>query len=144
MKAICCVNNGFYIGNQGKLMWKSKDDLQHFRTKTMGGICIVGATTFEKDLNQRRLPGRELIVIGNPNKNPEYKSLSNAVKLAYYRQLEDNKKNIWVIGGASIYQQLLPLCDELHLSYIDDDQVGDVKFNPSFRGKIITYNFNVD
>lgn len=144
MKIIVCVNSKFYIGNKGELMWKSKSDLAHFKKLTMGGILIIGATTFEKDLKGKTLPGREMVVVGK-----KYNTLWGAVNRAIdLRNANDGieMKTIWVIGGASIYEQLLPLCTEVHMSVMDDEQVGDRKF-PSlqnYKGELIRYNFKPD
>ena len=144
MKIIVCVNSKFYIGNKGELMWKSKADLAHFKKLTMGGILIVGATTFEKDLKGKTLPGREMVVVGK-NYYTLFEAVNRAIDL---RDANDGDvmKTIWVIGGASIYEQLLPLCSEVHMSLIDDNQVGDRKF-PSlenYKGEVIRYNFKPD
>lgn len=144
MKIIVACNNNDYIGNKGELMWKSKADLAHFKKLTMGGILIVGATTFENDLKSKSLPGRQTVVVGK-----KYHTLFEAVNMAI--DLIDTHdgaemKTIWVIGGASIYEQLLPVCSQVHMSVMDDNQVGDRKF-PSlehYKGEVIRYNFKPD
>lgn len=146
MKIICAINNLDYIGKNGELMWRSSEDFKHFKKLTMGGIMIVGATTFEKDLKGRQLPGRTTLVVGR-----NYLSLWEAVKQATVEQRlhpyggPDGRtlRDIWVIGGATIYKQLMPLATEIHLSLINDDQVGDCKFilSDDFRGKVFTYKF---
>lgn len=150
MKLIVAVNNGSYIGKDGKLMWRCKADLQHFKTLTMGGVLIVGATTFTNDLRGKQLPGRKTYVVGK-----DYMRLSEAVREAVHWQtfIARNSSGcdvdgpqyptIWVIGGSSIYKQLLPLCDEIHMSVINDDSEGDVKFEvpADYRGKVTKYHF---
>jgi dihydrofolate reductase len=146
MKLIVAMNYKGYIGRAGELMWKSSEDFKHFKKMTMGGILIVGSTTFEKDLKGRSLPGRTTLVVGG-----KYLTLGEAVRRAITEQQFHpyggpdgrTKREIWVIGGSSIYEQLAPLCDEAHVSLINDNQIGDVTFKlpPDFRGKIITYNF---
>lgn len=142
MKAIAAINRKGYIGKDGKLMWKSTEDFKHFKSKTMGGICIVGLVTWEKDLGGKALPGRDFVVVGQDNKSL-WTAVKEAIALQFYYEKQGEFKDIWVIGGASIYQQLWPLIEEMHLSIINDDQEGDRKLNlpENFLGKVYTYNF---
>lgn len=162
MKAIIAINNKGFIGKDGKLPWKCSADFRHFQKLTRGSyrtqidptsrhdrgpnILLIGSTTFEKDLNCKRLPDRKMYIIGK-----DYRSMSDAVRTAYVLQdfsaeLYNIKPEIWVIGGASIYTQLLPFIEEFHVSLIDDDTEGDTKFEipKEFRGEIFRYNFTPD
>lgn len=151
MKAIVAVNNLNYIGLNGKMLWKSSEDFKHFKKNTSGNrkvknILLIGATTFEQDLQSKELVDRKLIVIGS-----EYYSLNNAVRKAYLEQEKSAEMyfevpDIWVIGGSSIYTQLMPLINEFHISYINDNQVGDKKFilPQDFRGIKHSYHFEVN
>lgn len=145
MKAIAAVNRLNYIGKEGKLMWKCSEDFKHFKALTMGGILLVGKTTFLVDLRGKGLPGRECIVIGSG-----YNTVSEAVKKAWKMQ-EETGKDIWVIGGAKIYSLLMPFIEEFHISLINDTQVGDVSLDIEqlaadsiFRGKCRVYMFEPD
>jgi len=126
MKAIVAVNKLGYIGLNGDLPWRCKNDLKHFKEKTMGQKLLLGRKTFE---SLPLLKGRELIVVGTG-----------------YNTLEDglSQNPDWIIGGGKIYEQTLHLCDELHMSIIDDMTVGDTIFNMGdFRGKLYKYNFSL-
>lgn len=140
MKLIVAVNNHGYIGNDGKLMWRCREDLQHFKKLTMEGALIVGATTFEQCLNSKRLPGRTTIVVGK-----KYNTMWEAIKQVGARAWEYNGET-WVIGGQSVYNQLAPICDEIHISHINDYQTGDTKFEipVDYRGKVFHYYFEPD
>jgi dihydrofolate reductase len=160
MKLIVAVNNHGFIGNNGKMMWKCRADMKHFKTTTIGNIVIVGAKTFWQDFSGKPLPQRYNIVVGQPLEGVEcprntlfVSSLGQAVERAssykYMGQRFDaspKEMDIWVIGGQSIYEQLLPLCDEVHMSIIDNDQIGDRKFviPDNYRGRVITCNFSSD
>ena len=121
MKAIAAVNNYFYLGGNGKMLWHCPEDLAQFKGKTMGCTCLVGRKTYN---TLPKLEGRDLVVVGDG-----YFSLEDALK-----QHID-----WVIGGGSIYTQTLHLCDEVHLSHINNWKEGDVKlkFPEGWRGEII-------
>lgn len=128
MKLIVAVNNKNFIGRDNLLMWHSKADLKHFKRMTEGCKLLVGANTFS---TLPYLPNREMLVVGK-----KYLSMKDA--------LAGNPD--WVIGGASIYKQLAHLCDEIHISYIDDDQDGDTKFfiPEDYKGVVHEYDFSPD
>jgi len=147
MKAIIAINNKGFIGKNGQMLWRSSEDFKHFKKMTIGegiNILIVGKTTFENDLQCKELINRTMLVVGT-----NYHTLPHAVRCAYSHQslmgeCTTAHSDIWVIGGSSIYNQLLPLISEFHISHIDDDQEGDTSFElPSnFRGKVFHYNFS--
>lgn len=161
IKAIAAINNKMFLGRDGKMMWKSSEDFKHFKKMTMGGILIVGRKTFEIDLGGKTLPGRTTIVVGKG-----HHTLGEAVQKASVLKHDFDEKtriernedplgniseelptiDIWVIGGKSIYDQMAPLVDELHLSRINDDQDGDTLFNPMIweRCKVFNYNFETN
>lgn len=126
MKAIIAVNNGSYIGLNGKLPWSCKKDLEHFKKLTMGCKLLVGYNT-AKTLS--RLPGRDIIV-------------DDDTKDINYDEID------WCIGGKTTYEKYCHLFDELHISYINDDTEGDTLV-PIFKNlnpncKIFHYYFDID
>lgn len=160
MKLIVAVNNFGYIGKNGKMMWKCKEDMIHFRKLTTGkkdrkknNILIMGGVTY-KNLPIESFKGRSLCVItSDPTVRPEVKpegvsfssDLLHVVSRAYYwYDLHDTET--WVVGGQKIYKSLIYLCDEIHMSIIDDFQEGDTKFEiPSdWKGKVFKYYFKPD
>ena len=109
MEAIAAINKLGYLGKDGQLMWHCKGDLKWFKDVTMGKKCLVGRKTYEV---LPPLPGRELIVVGKG-----HHTLDEALAL---------RPDI-VIGGGQIYRATMSMINKIHLSIIDDDQVGDVK-----------------
>lgn len=163
IKAIAAINNKGYLGKDGKMMWRSSEDFKHFKNITMGGILIVGRKTFEIDLRGKTLPGRTTIVVGSGHntlgealqqacalkaENDKLASTDKALeeKLFGESEVPVQEQHIWVIGGKSIYDQMAPLVDELHLSYINDDQDGDTSFDPMIwsRSKLFKYYFDTN
>lgn len=156
LKAIAAINNLGYLGKDGKLMWKSKEDFKHFKKMTMGGILIVGSKTFENDFGGKELPGRECFVIGK-NYNTPWEAINKAILRADEINMANIQVheecvigdtpllpsiNIWVVGGAQIYKLFMPFIDEFHISCINDNQTGDVKLElGGLRGVLINYNF---
>ena len=128
LKAIIAKNKKNFIGLKNQLPWKCKEDLKHFKELTKGCKLLVGRKTFE---TLPKLPGREIIVVGEG-----YYSLKEALDL----------EPDWVIGGKKLYESVLYLCTELHISVIDDETVGDTLCPnmKDFKGKIFVYNFKKD
>ena len=127
MRGIIAVNNLGYIGLAGELPWKSSEDLKHFKRLTMGKHLIVGNTTFK---SLPKLKGRILHVVSKEN------SLEEILKLDH---------EFMVIGGKSIYDQLLDKCSIIHVSLINTMADGDTYFELSKKQKekAIYYPFNV-
>lgn len=134
MKLIVAVNNLGVIGRfDGKIPWKCKEDMKHFKNLTLTSDIreipklLCGRKTFET-FPKKGLPFRELIVVSHLGL-----SLDEALKL----NLD------WVIGGGEIYKQTILFCDELHISLIDNNSEGDVFFEipKNFKGKVFYYNF---
>jgi len=122
------------IGNNNQLLWNIPDDLKRFKTLTLGHPIIMGRKTFESIIKilSKPLPGRTNIVI---TRDPDYKyegaiaitSLAEAFAVAE----KENPTEIHIGGGTQIYEQTLPYVNRLHLTFIDDNQVGDSVF-PDF------------
>lgn len=108
MKAIVAVNNLGFIGLNNKLLWKSKEDLKHFKNLTLDCKLLVGYNTFN-DLPP--LKNRVVVV-------DERNELITTVD--------------WCIGGKKTYEKYCHLFTELHISHINDNQIGDVVF-PDLR-----------
>jgi len=106
MKAVLAVNNGGFIGLNGELPWRSREDLKHFKELTMDGKLLVGYTTSQK---LPPLKGREIII------DDETKDID-------YSQID------WCCGGKYTYEKFCHLFTEIHISIIDDDTIGDTKF----------------
>ena len=124
MKSIIAVNNLGFIGKNGSIPWKCKEDLAHFKEKTMGKVCVVGYRTHQSLPN---LPNRVLII-------------DDRVKTV-------NHSEEWCIGGKKTYEKYCHMFTELHISHINDYTIGDVVFpdlsnlNPSC--KIFNYYFQL-
>jgi dihydrofolate reductase len=128
MKAIVAVNNLQFIGKNNTLLWKCSEDLQHFKRLTTGGTLLVGYNT---SLTLPPLKNREIFV--------------------YKREYTINNDLFgcdWCIGGKKTYETLCHLFTELHISHINDNQVGDTTF-PGLKNlnpdcKIFNYYFEPD
>lgn len=128
------------IGNKNKLPWDIPDELARFKKLTSGNSIIMGRKTFESI--GRPLPNRTNIVVSRSM--PETKgaiiarSVSEAIELA-----KPFRKDAFIIGGAQIYEQALPLVDEMYLSHIKRQYEGDAFF-PEFNNQQWTITHEED
>lgn len=117
------------IGSGNALPWRLPEDLKRFKALTLGHPVIMGRKTFESI--GRPLPGRRNIVV---SRNPAFAADgceaagSLAAALASCTGTTDEA---FVIGGAQIYADALPLADRLYLTEIRMDYPGDARF-PAF------------
>ncbi len=118
-------NNG--IGFENSLPWRLSSNLQRFKALTMGHHLIMGRVTFESI--GRILPGRVMIVI---SRNFEYKpegcliarSLPEALQFAD----DEGDNEVFVIGGAQIFAEALPIATRIYLTRVHAEVVADVHF----------------
>ena len=113
--AIVAIASDGAIGRQGDLLCYLPADMKHFKEVTMGHSIIMGRKTFES-FPRRPLPGRQNIVITR-NTDWQYTGVTVA------NSLEDaiaaaETDTVFIIGGAQVYEQSLPLVDVLHLTRI--------------------------
>lgn len=115
------------IGKDNKMIWHIPDDMKRFKKLTMNHTIIMGKNTFES--LGRVLPKRFHVVLTR-NKNYKINNknvlvINNISELKKY--INDENEN-FVIGGASIYKQLINKCEKLYVTQIDKDFDGDTFF----------------
>lgn len=116
------------IGANGKLPWDIHEEMLHFVRLTKGATVIMGKNTWMSlDDKHRPLPGRINIVVSTtlePQEGMEvYKTVNEAVASA-----QKHGRDIYCIGGAKLYESMLPLAGVLHISWIKGDYSGDTYF----------------
>ena len=109
------------IGKDNKMLWKLPDDLKRFKERTTGHTIIMGRKTFES--LGGILPDRMHIIL---SRNPDFKIDSDYVKVVH-SLLEDEEEH-FVIGGAIIYNLLMPYCKKMYVTQLDKDFEGDAIF----------------
>jgi dihydrofolate reductase len=130
---IAAVAENGVIGVDGEMPWHLPADLRHFKETTMGHPVVMGRLTYESiaaDIGGP-LPGRTNIVLsrGSPDLPAEVvvvDSIQRAVDAA--REAAGDTERVYVIGGATIYEQFLPRADRLVLTEIHDAYEGDTRF----------------
>lgn len=115
---IAAIGTNNEIGLNNKLLWSSKSDLEHFKQLTLGKPIIMGRKTFES--LPGILPGRPNLVVSTSDIATRGAMQFGALRFALeYSRLHLKYEEVFIIGGASIFEQALPLADELHISHMD-------------------------
>lgn len=116
LKAIVAVDENWGIGYNGDLLVSIPDDLKHFKNITTGSTVVMGLNTWNS-LPRKPLPNRTNIVI-RPG-TPEFDQGQSVIKMDLETLLERFELDGgFVIGGGSIYKQLLPYCDQVYITKI--------------------------
>lgn len=128
---ICAMSLNGVIGRNNQLPWHLPADLQFFKRTTTGKPIIMGRKTYESI--GRPLPGRFNIVITR-QQHLDYPgvhlatSLPMAIDKAKQAAREAAQEHFFVIGGADLYEQALPLAQELYITQIHTHVQGDAHF----------------
>ena len=115
------------IGKDNAMLWKLPDDLKRFKEKTSGHTIIMGRKTFES--LGGILPDRKHIIL---SRNPDFNIDSDCVKVVHslleLQDYMDDEEEHFVIGGAIIYNLLMPYCKKMYITQLDKDFEGDTVF----------------
>ena len=115
IQAIVAIDGNGAIGRQGDLLCHLPADMKHFKEVTMGHSIVMGRKTFES-FPRRPLPGRQNIVI---TRNADWQYLGVTVAHSVEEAIAAAQTDtVFIIGGAQVYEQALPLVDVLHLTQI--------------------------
>lgn len=119
---IAAIGQQRELGADGDLIWHLPGDLRHFKRTTLGAPVIMGRHTWES-LPKKPLPGRLNIVITHSDSYHAEgavtaASLQEAERIAI-SQIDDSPAHIFIIGGASIYQQAIKIADTMILTQIE-------------------------
>lgn len=115
------------IGLKNQLLWHIPKDFKYFKECTAGHVIIMGENTYRSI--GRSLPDRTNIVLSlDEYFTPEGCVVVRSIEEALTKAREVEKEEIFVIGGASIYQQFLPFADRLYLTLVDGQYEADTFF----------------
>jgi dihydrofolate reductase len=116
------------IGIKNTLPWRCPEDLKHFKTLTMGHHMIMGRKTF--DSIGKPLPGRTTVVITrNHSLKLDGCLIAHSMHEAIAACAGDDE--VFIVGGAELYSQAIPLAETLYITEIQQNIDGDAHF-PSF------------
>jgi dihydrofolate reductase len=126
LSLIVAVARNGVIGRGGDLPWRLSADLKRFKRLTMGKTMIMGRKTF--DSIGRLLPGRTTVVL---TRQTDWSFPGARVAASLQEALvfdNPDQEEVFVIGGAQLYETALPLADRLYLTRIETDVEGDTHF----------------
>lgn len=129
MELIVAVDENWAIGNKGDLLVSIPEDHKFFRQTTMGHVVVLGRKTLAGFPNGMPLKGRDNIILST---NKDYKVKDGIVvhsKEELLEKLKDYKeRTIFVIGGGTVYEMLLPYCKYAHVTKINYKYEADTYF----------------
>ena len=124
---IWAMDENRVIGYHNQLPWRLPEDLKFFKRVTMGHPIAMGRKTY--DSIGKPLPGRENIVITrDENYDPEGCTVMHSIEEMLDYAAGNNSEEIFVIGGAEIFKEVLPEADKLYLTMIHHRFEGDTFF----------------
>ncbi len=130
LKAIVGMASNRVIGKDGDLAWRLPEDLKWFKKLTLGHPIVMGRKTMDS-LPNGPLPKRRNVVISRSGvKAAEGFEIVGSCEEAI--ELLKEEEVVFIIGGAQIYGEMIPQCDEVLLSYVFNPYEGDT-FLPNFE-----------
>ena len=119
---IAAVGKNYELGKDNKLIWHFKKDMEYFKEVTTGKTVVMGRKTYESI--GRPLPNRRNIVITS-------RMLEGVETVKTVDEILDMHEDIFIIGGASIYEEFIKYADKIYLTLIDKEYDADTYF-PTF------------
>jgi len=128
---IAAIGKNRELGKDNKLLWRVPADMKFFKRTTIGHKVIMGMNTY-KSLSSNGLPGREMIVLS-------YKKMEDSENVKFVYDVQeivekylDCEEEVFIIGGASLYEQFLPYVEYMYLTELDFECVDADVYYPRF------------
>ncbi len=129
MNMIVAVDENWAIGNKNELLVRIPSDQKFFRESTMGKVVVMGRKTLETFPNGLPLSGRRNIVLTH---DESFQAMGAQMVHSLEELREELQKypteDVYIIGGASVYRQLLDACDTVYATKIDFSYDADAWF----------------
>ena len=129
MNLIVAVDSNWAIGNNDKLLISIPNDHKHFREETTGKVVVLGRKTLQTFPQGLPLKNRTNIIL---SRDPGYTVKDATVVHSLEELIEELKQyateDVYIIGGESVYRQMLPYCDTAHVTKIDHAYQADTYF----------------
>lgn len=129
MNLVVAVDENWAIGNKNQLLVRIPNDMKQFRELTTGKVVVLGRKTLETFPQGQPLKNRTNIVLTT---DPKYQ-VKDAIVVHSIEELLETLKNyddedVYIIGGDSVYKQMLPYCNVAHVTKIDHAYEADRYF----------------
>jgi dihydrofolate reductase len=127
-KAIAAMSLNRVIGAGGRIPWHLAEDFKWFKKMTTGQVVVMGRRTFESI--GKALPNRTTVVLTR-----SVQSIPGAMVIPGLERLDPAQpafagRELFICGGAQLYQAALPLCSDLYLTLVKRNASGDTYFPP--------------
>lgn len=124
VNAILAHDDKFGIGKNGKLPWPyNPADMKWFRECTTGHVVVMGRKTWES-IGSKKLPNRKNVVITSTKlegEQPDCVYNGDMTKFVSMIRNEYPDVKTWIIGGAEVYKQTIPMCDHVYMTHVKGD-----------------------
>lgn len=132
---IAALGKNRELGKDNKLIFDLKKDMAHFKEKTSGHTVVMGRKTFESI--GRALPNRRNIII---SRDKEFKThhdvvIASSIEEALEMVKKIEREEVFIIGGAQIYESFLPYADKLYLTVVDKEVKDADAFFPEYESE---------
>lgn len=129
---IAALGKNYEIGRNNDLIWHISADLKRFKQLTSGHSVIMGRKTFDSINNKPLRNRRNIIITRSENYSFPDVEIVHSVEEAIRKM--DGEEEAFILGGATIYEQFLPISDKMYLTLIDKQYEADTYF-PRFDKK---------
>ncbi|MDR2045321.1 MAG: dihydrofolate reductase [Clostridium sp.] len=129
MNMIVAADGRWGIGQRGDLLVRIPYDQRCFREKTLGKVVVLGRRTLATFPQGLPLPGRTNVILSrSPNYHVRNALVAHSLEELRERLKPHPEEDVYVVGGRSVYRQLLPLCRTVHVTKIDHAYEADCFF----------------
>ena len=139
MNLIAAADKNWGIGKDGALLCRLKGDMRFFREHTVGKVVVMGRSTLESFPGGNPLKDRVNIVL---TRRPDFEKEGCIIVRSMEELMEEINRypadDVMIIGGASVYNELMDMCDKLYITKIDaafdaDTFLNDPDLDPNFK-----------
>lgn len=124
LSIIVAIAQNNAIGKNNQLLWHISNDLKRFKSITLGHTVIMGKNTLFS-LPKGPLPKRRNIILSSSMKDCFEGRCEIATSIEEVLEKVKTETEVFIIGGAKVYEQFLPLCDKLYLTIVEKDFEAD-------------------
>ena len=122
IKIIAAMDKNMGLGFENELLFRISEDMKRFKELTTGHFCVMGRKTFQSLPSP--LSDRVNVVLSREGQFPhpaEVFVMDSVEHILNHYNSGEQDKDIWIIGGSSIYKEFLPYAEEVHLTFIDKE-----------------------
>lgn len=130
---IAALDKNNIIGNKGEIPWSFKEDFKYFKEKTLNSPVIMGRKTYESI--GKPLPHRINMVLSSDETYKPHEDVLVVSSPKKALSLCIGSDEVFICGGSKIYEEFMPLADNMYLTHIDGQFEGDIYFPNFFIGE---------